>query len=149
MTPLTTDPADLGDLADAIQERWAAGEPPDALAALAAYPALAADRKLVIQLAYEEYCLRTEGGETVDAVAFAARFPDPDDIAALFAVKSALGHQLTDGPARRPVVDLRHADRVGDLQVLRLLGRGGFSDVYLVRNTALGGRVEVLKARTT
>ncbi len=147
MTPTT--PAELAELADAIQERWAAGEPPDALAALAAHPVLAADRKLVIQLAHEEFCLRAEAGAAPDPVAFAARFPYPDDIAALFAVKSVLNRQFADSsPPRRPAVTLHPGDLVGGLRVLRLLGRGAFSDVYLVRNTDLGDRAEVLKVST-
>ena len=112
MVTTTADPAAL---ADAIQERWAVGETPDALAALAAHPALAADRKLVIQLAYEEYCLRAEAGAPPDPVAFAARFPYPDDIAALFAVKSALHRELSDAPSRRPAVALLPGDLVNGL----------------------------------
>ncbi len=141
-------PIHLEQLAAEIQERWAGGEPPDALAALAAHPELAACKPLVLELAFEEFSLRAEAGAPPDPVTFAARLPFATDIAALLAVHSVLDRKWSSGSSRRPKVALHPGDTVGDLLVLRLLGRGGFSDVYLVRNAAVGDRTEVLKVST-
>jgi hypothetical protein len=150
MTPTLAPPDDLAGLtevADAVLDRWAAGEPPDALAALAEHPALAARQELVVQLAYEEFCLRAEAGRPPDAAEFAARFPFREAVAELLKVGSVVG-KFSFGRGRRPAVTLAPGDTVGDLRVLRHLGRGGFSDVYLVRNEGVGDRTEVLKVST-
>ncbi|MCU0705672.1 MAG: protein kinase [Fimbriiglobus sp.] len=141
-------PADLTQLANEIQEKWAAGDPPDALAALAAHPELRACKPLVVELAYEEFCLRAEAGAPLHATEFAARFPFAESVARLLCVHSMLGRQGSFGQARRPTFELYPGDEVDGRIVLRRLGRGGFSDVYLMRNPALGGRVEVLKVST-
>ncbi len=55
-------------LAHAIVAGWARGAPPDARAALAAHPELEANRSVVLDLAYEEYCRRREAGSSPDPV---------------------------------------------------------------------------------
>src|SRR5258706_1112831 len=68
------DPASLWARAESVVARWEAGEEPEAAAALRDDPELATDRQIVLYLAYEEYCLRREAGEGIDAGAFAAKF---------------------------------------------------------------------------
>jgi tetratricopeptide (TPR) repeat protein len=138
----------LAAVAEAVQRRWAAGDPPDARAALAAHPELAAHKPLVLELAYEEFCLRAEAGHPPAAGAFAAGFPFAESVARLLAVHSVIGRHPSLGGSGRPAVTLPAGELVGDLRVRRRLGRGGFSDVYLVTDTAAGDRTLVLKVST-
>src|SRR5215207_6864428 len=62
--------------ADVIQAWLDGTAPPDAAAALARYPELAADKALVLDLAFAEFLLREHKGEQLDPEAFCARFPD-------------------------------------------------------------------------
>ncbi|HEX3147380.1 MAG TPA: protein kinase [Gemmataceae bacterium] len=74
MQPART-PADRR-AADIIQS-WLDGvAPPDANAALAQHPDFAADKALVLDLAFAEFLLREHKGEQLDIEAFCARFPD-------------------------------------------------------------------------
>src|SRR5262249_1976585 len=68
-------PSRAGDWAEAIKRSWAQGKPPDARAALDRDPALQGDKSVVLGLAYEEYCLRCEAGEQIDAEEYCGRFP--------------------------------------------------------------------------
>jgi hypothetical protein len=61
-------------LVDSIVDRWDQGEEPDAHAVLREYPELAHNRTAVLTLAYEEYCARTERGETVERDSFCNDF---------------------------------------------------------------------------
>ena len=55
---------------------WAQGNPPDAKAFLDRHPELASRKSIVLDLAYEEYCQRVEGGESIDAAVYCRRFPE-------------------------------------------------------------------------
>lgn len=132
-------------LAASIQTRWVGGETPDAVAALNAHPELLAHKPVVLELAYEEFCLRTERGTAPEPRTFAAQFPYSESIARLLAVHSAIGRHPSLGSLGRPTVRLASGDAVGDWEVVRRLGRGGFADVYLVTNSRLGGQPAVLK----
>src|SRR5262249_52007790 len=61
--------------AAAIKHAWARGSEPDACAALRQHPDLLGDKSLVLDLAYEEYCLRHEAGRPPDPEVFCDRFP--------------------------------------------------------------------------
>lgn len=132
-------------LAASIQMRWASGETPDAVAAFNAHPELLAHKPIVLELAYEEFCLRAERGTAPEPRRFAAQFPYWESIARLLAVHSAIGRHPSFGSVGRPAVRLTPGDAVGDWEVVRRLGRGGFADVYLVTNPRLGGQPAVLK----
>src|SRR5260370_37603483 len=54
---------------------WAQGVPADARDFLSRHPELNADKSLVLDLAYEEYCCRKEAGAAPDPDEFCARFP--------------------------------------------------------------------------
>lgn len=70
-----TPPADR--LAADIIQTWLDGSaPPDAGAALAKHPELAADKALALDLAFAEFLLREHRGEHLDPDEFCTRFPD-------------------------------------------------------------------------
>src|ERR1700724_2364279 len=58
-----------------IKSMWRRGQPVDARAALSRNPKLKAEKSVVLDLAYEEYCLRDESGQTPDPDEFCERFP--------------------------------------------------------------------------
>ena len=60
----TPDIAELQHLVQTTIHRWRAGERPDADALLKRHPALAQDKRLAVDLIYEEYCLRHEQGDS-------------------------------------------------------------------------------------
>ena len=64
----------LRDEAEAIREEWRRGAPPDAREALVRRPELRAVKSIVLDLAYDEYCLRCAAGEKPDVEAFCDRF---------------------------------------------------------------------------
>src|SRR6516162_5630236 len=71
-------PADslrLRQRANEIKRAWAEGGSPNTIAVLTSEPDLLADKSLVLDLAYEEYCLRTQAGEILDPEVFCDRFP--------------------------------------------------------------------------
>src|SRR4051812_39694343 len=61
--------------AENIKFAWARGAEPDTRAALAGDPDLLADKSIVLDLAYEEYCLRRDAGEDPDLDDFCNGFP--------------------------------------------------------------------------
>jgi serine/threonine protein kinase len=132
------------DRAEAIKRAWQAGRPPDAAAALKDDPDIAADRAVALDLAYEEFCAREEAGEVLDSAAFCANFPFGASLRRLLAVHRFLDDHpdaLGGRPARWPAA----GEAVGDFRLLRELGRGSFSRVYLAREATAGDRPVALK----
>src|SRR6059058_2999390 len=68
-------PEALADLVDAVKTAWQAGAPPDTAAALRDHPELLRHRSIVVDLAYEEYCLREEAGRPPEEDEFCDRLP--------------------------------------------------------------------------
>jgi eukaryotic-like serine/threonine-protein kinase len=136
---------DLARVASAIQSVWRKGTPPDAAAALAADEQLAADRPLALELAYEEFCLREEAGEKFDTHRFADRFTFRTSLLRLIEIHGLLNHCPDLLPQSRPAVRHEAGDVVGDFEIVRQLGQGGFADVYLARDNSAGRRGVVLK----
>src|SRR5262245_32262433 len=63
-------------LVESLKGAWrAGGAPPDAPGAIREHPDLLRHRSLVVDLAYEEYCLREEAGAAPEPDAFCGRFP--------------------------------------------------------------------------
>jgi tetratricopeptide (TPR) repeat protein len=117
--------------ADDIKSRWRRGESPDAAAVLRAHPSLARHKSVVVDLAYEEYCLREEAGEAPDAESFCGRF-------SLFrgSIRKVLdAHRLlADHPellGAAPVEWPTAGGTVAGLELIRELGRGAFGRAYL------------------
>src|SRR5262245_12380036 len=116
---------------------WAAAEVWDTQAFLAAHPEHAGDREAVLELAYEEFCARKAAGEAVDAAAFISTLPSrfQPSFAKLLEV-----HTLLSGePKHLPVDDALAWPAAGetllDFHLLRDIGVGAFSRVYLARQT--------------
>jgi serine/threonine protein kinase len=136
--------ASLRRQAEDVKAEWARRGRPDARAALAEHPDLAADRSLVLDLAYEEYCLRKEAGEDVDPEDFCARFP-----VYRTSVRRLIGAhelfegnpQLLDEAPRWPTA----GESFGDYTLLRELGRGAFARAFLALERSTGDRPVVVK----
>ncbi len=135
----------LAGRAEAIQDRWRNGVEPDAEAALADDPELAAARPLALELAYEEFCLREEAGQPPDPQEFAGRFPFRTSLLRLIDLHGLFDRHSVLAPARRSDIRYQPGDRIGEFEVVRPLGSGGFADVYLARDLSAGRRGVVLK----
>src|SRR4051812_43982467 len=123
---------------------WRKGQPPDASGFLADNPELRTAQSLVIDLAYEEFCLRAEAGEHVDTEAFCNRFPTVQhSLARMLDVHRVLGSKALGlgGETIWPEVGTRWLD----WDLIEPLGRGAFSRVFVAREPALGNREVVLK----
>lgn len=164
-------------LAADIIDRWSKGEAPDTRAALAAHPGLTADKAAVLDLAFAEYWLRLHAGEAVDMEAFCRQFPDYHvSLGRLLAQQSlqepAALEQLTvelltapevltappsTDKAARSSAGSTHGGvsgawpedgaHVGDFNLVRALGKGAFSRVYLAREETVDRTVVVKLSR--
>ncbi len=80
------------------RERWQAGERVSAEWYLEAFPDLAEDDDLAVDLVFSEFLLREEAGEAPDLAEYAARFPRFASVLAL----QADFHKALDAAASRP-----------------------------------------------
>jgi serine/threonine protein kinase len=126
--------------------RWRGGERPDADALLQRHPALAENKSLAIDLIYEEFCLRSELGDTLVPSTFCERFPHfEQSLSKMLAVHETLeeSSRTLSPPARSPW------PKVGDLflgyELVEALGRGSLARVFLAREAAVGKRLVVVK----
>ncbi len=130
--------------AEAVKCDWRAGAAPNAAAAFREHPELAADRAVAIELAYEEFCTREEAGERLDSIAFCARFSFGTSLRRLINVHRFLDFHpdaLTTAPTSWPAP----GETVADFLIVRELGRGGFSRVFLALEHSAGNRPVALK----
>ncbi len=145
-------------LARTICSQWRDGQAPDARAALEENPDLEGDRSAVVELAYEEFWLRRDRGERIDPDEFVARFPGfRSAILHMLAVDGAIAYHPSavyvpdaapDAPAAPPPSEDEWplpGTVWGDCLLLRQLGLGAFSRVYLAREKSAGDRPVVLK----
>jgi serine/threonine protein kinase/Flp pilus assembly protein TadD len=156
---------------EAIRENWRGGELPDARAILGQNPELGSSKPAVVELAYEEFCLRREAGEILDPDAFAAGFgafrtavrrqlrfdsflggqaaslaaPLESEIAAAFgAAPPQPPAERLHGPAQ-PRCWPQAGETLGDFTLVRLLGKGSFAQAYLATESSTGDRPVVVK----
>jgi serine/threonine protein kinase len=126
-------------------ELWARGAGGDARDFLARHPRVKADKSLVLDLAYEEYCCRKEAGDPPDADEFCARYPAYQ--ASLRRLIEA--HQFLEASSPAPdgetACPLQAGDTVLGFTLLRELGRGAFARVFLASEAALGNRPVAVK----
>ena len=110
-----------------IKRRWRAGSAPDAAAVLD-HAGLADLKSVVVDLAYEEYCLREQSGDAPDADQFCARFPRYRT-----SIRKVLDvHRLiTDGLGQPADDSLAIGSWYEGLEVMGELGRGSFAKAYL------------------
>lgn len=131
--------------AEAVKHLWHQGTPPDALAILRADPDLCADKQIVLDLAYEEYCIQESAGHALPVEEFAAQFPTHrQSLLRLLAVHSFLNAH----PAALKLPDVDWplpGEALAEFAIVRQLGRGGFAHVYLARETTVANRAVVLK----
>jgi serine/threonine protein kinase len=144
--PLLSVEQPLRRLAAAIKHEWESGEhPPDARAAFDLHPELLAAQSVCIDLAYEEYCRRLERGEAVHVPEFCARFPRFHSVLLrLMETHDGLG-DLPDLFTDLPLPWPEAGEEVAGFRILRELGRGAFSRVYLATETSAGDRPVALK----
>ncbi len=111
-----------------ILDAWHCGESPDTLAVLERFPNLHLDDSVVIDLAYEEYCLLREHGE-VDLEQFCARHPrQRTELRHLIETHQGLEAGLFELP------DIAWPDAGQEFEgyhLVRQLGRGAFARVFL------------------
>jgi len=152
----------LRSMVDEILDSWRAGATPNALAVLDEHPPLRERHSLAVDLAYEEYCLREESGEALDAQQFCNKFSRfRGSLARMLnlhrVLKSVeaggLGSLETSGPGgpSLPKAKPKQANwpvagntSCGCL-LLEELGRGAFSRVFLAEEPAIGNRKVVVK----
>lgn len=121
---------------------WTAGRVPlDARAVLLAHPELRANVQLVLELAYEEFCLRAERGETVDPDSFSERFPS----CRVLLRDLLVTHQLYEEAEDLGIGWPQPGETFARFRLLRELGHGAFAHVFLARETGLGQRPVALK----
>jgi len=118
-----------------VVRRWQAGEAPNALAAINSHPEVASVKSLVIDLAYEEFCLRSEAGETLDIGEFCSRFPDYQT-----SIQKRLEvHEFFADSFPSP------GQTVFGLKLIDELGRGALGRVYLAEELDIGNRLVAVK----
>lgn len=110
------------------------------------HPALAEHRSVVLDLVYEEFCRRLEAGEPADANEFARRFPDIAqsflEVVEVHRYFEQHPNAVVKGPPRAWP---KAGEQVAGFTLLREIGRGGFSRVFLAREKGLGDRHVVVK----
>ena len=137
---------DQRDLVSRVRLEWHRDQQPDAVNFLAEHPTIRKNRPLAIELAYEEYCIRRDAGESISRSTFCNRFPT---------ISRSLSRQIeVDEYVRQhsaTVVeraDIRWpcpGDRLFQLVVVEEIGRGAFARVYLCVQPAIGNRQVVVK----
>ncbi|HEX3148033.1 MAG TPA: serine/threonine-protein kinase [Gemmataceae bacterium] len=136
-------------LAQALKDAWRTGTRPDAAEALRQHPSLLKHRSLVVDLAYEEYCLREEAGAAPDTESFCRALP-----AYRSEIREVIrGHRvLADHPElfdRLEVAWPATGDSFEGMTIVRELGRGAFARAYLAEDPETGSRPVVLKLSPT
>ena len=133
-------------LVSEIIARYEPADEFDARAILEEHPGLRQYPSVVVDLAYEEFCRRGDAGEPADPQQFAQCFPD---VAAPLLKLLEVHEYLDEHPnafGAVPAPEWPEAgDEVGGFVLVREIGRGGFSRVFLARETDLGDRQVVLK----
>lgn len=127
-----------------VKRLWNSGEPVNAMAAIEKYPELQDVKAFVLELAYEEFCRRIDAGESISATHFCQKFSR---------FRGSLGHLLEVHRLLEENPELLASDQswppVGSdylgFRLVRELGRGAFSRVYLARELAVGNRPVAVK----
>ncbi len=104
------------------------------------HPDLAADPETAVRIVFEEICLREECGQRVESSEIFARFPQWRH--ALEIVLDC--HRLLQSESAAPVFP-EAGQQLGELQLLRELGRGGQGRVFLATQPSLSDRPLVVK----
>jgi len=133
-------------LARQLIQDWRLQSNPSAAHALKRYPLLFRYRSIAMDLAYEEYCLRSESGEQLDTGDFCHQFPDLlDSLQQRIAMHLLLAEESTglfpDDRRQWP----QPGEWIMGYRVCQEIGRGCFARVYTAVEEDLGGRLVVIK----
>ena len=133
-------------LARRLIQDWQIQSNPSAARALKQYPFLFRYRSIAMDLAYEEYCLRSESGEQLDTGDFCHQFPDLLDS---LQQRIAIHLLLTDGSTELVPGEKNRwpqsGERIMGYRVCQEIGRGCFARVYTAVEEELGNRLVVIK----
>ncbi|HEV3417764.1 MAG TPA: hypothetical protein VG056_13145, partial [Pirellulales bacterium] len=117
--------------------RWRRGEAPSAQAVLRAHPELATQKSVVLDLAYEEYCLRTEAGEQIAPSTFCDQFPTyRKSLERLLDVHELFGANAF-GALARGIVWPRSGEEFLGFQLREELGKGALGRVFLASQPSM------------
>lgn len=118
----------------------------DATSILGKHPELEQFPSVVVDLAYEEFCRRVDNGEWIEPEQFVRRFPAvAAPLLKLLEVHAFLDEN-PDAFGTATGFDWPEAGAdVAGFRLVREIGRGGFSRVFLAQEKALGDREVVLK----
>lgn len=119
---------------------WRSGIRPDAKQCITEFDWLRDDKSAVIDLAYEEYCLRTEAGESIDTSQFCGLFSSvfQESLYRRIDVHCMISEDL------QPEYGLED-ELIPGFEIVRQIGRGSFAVVYEALELRLGMRRVVLK----
>jgi len=130
-----------------VLSSWESGNPPDANGALKSNPSLGGDRSLLIELAYNEFRLRTKAGEDLSPASFCRRFPAIEySLRRFLDCYSLLAGSTLANSAVDAIVWPQIGVKIDDFTILEELGRGSFSRVYLALQNSTGNRLVAIKA---
>ena len=119
--------------AEAIKSSWRAGTLPNAAQALRDHPTLQTYKSIVVDLAYEEFVLQELKGERLSPEDFVARMPAfQASIAKVLKAHRLLLEHPEIIPIPRSAISWPESGRRWQgLDLLTVIGQGGFSRVYL------------------
>jgi serine/threonine protein kinase/Tfp pilus assembly protein PilF len=125
-----------------IKDEWRKGETPDAEAALAAHPQLRRWKSIVLDLAYEEFHLRADGGQELGPGEFCRRFPEHQrSLLHRIEIEQFLRRKEEQLAIRWPEA----GDEFLGYRLLEELGKGAVGRVFLAQQTAMRDRLVVVK----
>jgi serine/threonine protein kinase/tetratricopeptide (TPR) repeat protein len=132
-------------LAAEMAQQWEEGQRPLTEAILAAHPELADQVDVVVELVYEEICLRRQYGEPCNTVEVLNRFPRwREQLEILLGCHRLLEEELSDS-AQQVSTFPAVGEKIGEFELLAELGSGSVGRVYLANQSILARRPVVLK----
>ncbi len=133
----------LAAVLEQLAQSWRAGQGAEVERCLGDHPELLADPEAAVRLIYEEFCLREELGEKVDAADFFKRFPQYQEKLTIIFECHRLLHD-GDGPSGLP----RAGEQLGEFKLVSDLGRGALGRVFLAIQPSLSDRPLAVKITT-
>ena len=133
-------------VASMAKDRWRGGGVPNLAGVLASHPALKNHRTIVLELGYEEYCMRRKAGEALDVDEFSRRFDSFERSLNVFiTVQSVVEREAAKGELPGPAAWPQAGGQLLGFDLLCELGRGAVGRVFLASERALGQRRVALK----
>ena len=130
-----------------LDHRFSRGVNPGLSSYVSRFPQALSDPERLSELAYEEYRLRVQSGESVEPTEYAREFRVPvdhwRDQATISTVGPTEDSVVEDHPSRDETLQPQAA--FGDFVLERELGSGALARVFLARQTGIADRNVVLK----